>query len=767
MMHVAKNSVFCGAARWWRALPVFLVAMLPLSAASAAPGPKDSAELKIYLAEPGVYAVPFEDLAAALGPGMLDSLASVGLSHRGQPVRRWIESAPDGSHGPGSRLFFVVPQRLTEYQSRHDYSALAIFLLDIEGAPASPPPAAPPATVEPTGATAPLRPTRRIRFEQDRVRAPLSSRDVDIASMWFWSSLSPLASSELRLELGPLVDLDVEGEVRLRVRVLGWSRDRGSGDLPQHQIDVFLDEEKIGSGQWDGRRIHEFELSVKPSQLQGAAALTLKVPSRTPEGATKELVDVSYIDWVEIEYAVRADSLWLQPPAMLPASQTARWLPEAWSPQASSPGTSSELATGDGQRLQHVAGRGWWLPASNWPVEIWPTKAESVKSPIAIEAVTTGAGLTPEGTEYLVIAGPGLLTESRRLAALHRRRGLETHVVDVRAIDDAFDEGYRSAAAIRSFLVWQHKRGDGALRYVVLAGDADWLAPGDTRPPGDVGELTEPTRRNLIPTWTRLSDYGPAASDHPADAKNVTSPLFALGRLPVVSERELRIAVNKIERHLEIATACAKTDSVVEANKPTILLTSDSSVASGSRRWRLLQKLDGLEAHVVTVEDAEGRAADEALIDALDNAPDLVHFDGHGGRHMWQLGEPYEFSPKVFFDLGDLEHLEPQKRLPVMVAVSCATAPFDHPSATSLGEDLVLAEERGAVAYIGASVRLINQPRVSPLFVQALVEEETVGEAMVRAKREIGLASISYLYNLIGDPALPLFDASSCVGETQ
>jgi hypothetical protein len=92
----------------------------------------------------------------------------------------------------------------------------------------------------------------------------------------------------------------------------------------------------------------------------------------------------------------------------------------------------------------------------------------------------------------------------------------------------------------------------------------------------------------------------------------------------------------------------------------------------------------------------------------------------------------------------------------VALSISCATAPFDHPSADSLGEVMVLAPERGAIAFLGTGVRLYTPRNFSDELVRALAREATLGEAIVAAKRAAGQVHVSRLYNLLGDPALPL-----------
>ena len=88
--------------------------------------------------------------------------------------------------------------------------------------------------------------------------------------------------------------------------------------------------------------------------------------------------------------------------------------------------------------------------------------------------------------------------------------------------------------------------------------------------------------------------------------------------------------------------------------------------------------------------------------------------------------------------------------------MTCYSAPFDHPTADSIGEKLLREPGKGAVAVFAASWR--NGPREewSRALFQELLQGGTVGEAIQRVKRR-GLApDLIRQYNLLGDPAMRL-----------
>jgi hypothetical protein len=134
-----------------------------------------------------------------------------------------------------------------------------------------------------------------------------------------------------------------------------------------------------------------------------------------------------------------------------------------------------------------------------------------------------------------------------------------------------------------------------------------------------------------------------------------------------------------------------------------------------------------------------------------------VHFIGHGGRYIWRTGPPDLQKNHDLFTLDHLDELADNGRLPVVLSLTCYSAPFDHPTADSIGEKFIRTPGRGAIAVFAASWR--NSP--SPVMGERLLDEltipgNTIGEAVVRAKREFRSDILVQTYNLLGDPAVPV-----------
>jgi len=738
------------------------LATSPVAATTAA-----SVGVDVSVDRPGVYAVDLARLRELTGADGDVGAAGWRLERQGRTVPVRIE---DGAAEGAGRVLFVAdtgmfrptdprdarPLRVLQWtpggeSAASDGGASRIETMDTAGTTEEP------AAVESLG-RATVR--RRLHLEQDVLRAAVTAGDADaVDTLWFWATLTQQSSSQLEVELGPLADRWTDGPpdrlgLDVTIRLLGWSRSSRPEGMAQHHVDVYLNGEKIGESRFDGRKTVSFHAADVPARLldAGSNVLRIKVPERPVEGSPDPLLDIVYLDWVDVSYRVRSPLADADRPLLLDASPTARWL----SDPGGSPASRLLAVTAGGAWTVPRRPEGGWLLPPTEEAEVWIVDEDDVRAPLAIEPMTTGTLSVPVDTEYLMIAPPDLLAGAERLAGLHRRLGRKVTVVDVDAVFDGLGGGERSPEAIRRFLLDQSERSD-RLHWVLLIGDADWFTPDDRWP----SHRPDPDSRNRIPGWTYLSEYGPAVSDHfyAVDPEAEAVPRFAIGRLPVVDPAVLDGYVSKVVAWVD------------RARRPVagpLLMLSDASKGSLLQQRRLRKKLADLPVELTAPGTTSGDPAlDAAAVAAFDRHPPLVYFGGHGSRFMWELGEPGQPSPESFFDLDDVAKIEPTVDQPVVLSMSCATAPFDHPTAGSLGETMVLSGDRGAVAFIGASAALHTPPRFGEALVRELLKEETLGDAVVAAKRQLGRARVSFLYNLLGDPGLPLQPADRQEGRTE
>jgi hypothetical protein len=141
-----------------------------------------------------------------------------------------------------------------------------------------------------------------------------------------------------------------------------------------------------------------------------------------------------------------------------------------------------------------------------------------------------------------------------------------------------------------------------------------------------------------------------------------------------------------------------------------------------------------------------------AIHDGIDEGRLLVHFIGHGGRYIWRTGPPDLKKNNDLFTLDDVS-LGNGERLPMILSMTCYSAPFDNPTEDSIGEKFLREPGKGAIAVFAASWRNSPSANYSKAVISNLLQPgATIGEALVRAKAETNDRTLVEMYNLLGDP---------------
>jgi hypothetical protein len=750
--------------RSWVGSLAFAALILVSTAAGAGQpaGKADQPAFKIFVDEDAVYGVSFEDLVAAgLPADRRPDAARLGLTSGGEAVGLWLDAGPDGRFGPGDSLEFVGehPRGTHAYYDPHTRHRVYYLRLD-EPAPAR--------TVvpEPASCEADVAPIGVVRAEENTLRArfPSASRETD--EIWYWARLSHADGEPFELSLALPGLAGTAGEpASLELHLRGWSSlPATEREARDHRIEARLQNLRLGATEWDNDPGgHTWRVEVPTGQLRETGnQLQLRVPARRHPTANDPIVDAVLLDWLEVRY----------PRSSLPPDGV------FWT----SPAGGDCLATADvpvytpsGERLgAHARWRIADVAAASGPFRVAARRAPAeihVDQPSALRA-------DPNGADYLIVAHGSLLEAVAPLAELHRSRGLRVAVVDVEDVYDEFSWGAPSPGAIRSFVASTYNSWPRpAPRFLLLVGDASWDMRNDqlndesyadwtfagmpshrfvknssTRLDGD-GAGPEQLRRGLLPTWSAPTHEGDAASDNyfVALGDEDELPDLAVGRLPAATAEEARSMVDK--------TLDQYRASPGPWRRRALWLTNDH--ADFQRRSDALVQLAderGLVSQRVypAPEEPSNEEHQAAIRRAFDDGQALVHFLGHGGRYIWRTGPPDISKNHDLFTLDDLDALAPRSALPIVLSMTCYSAPFDHPTADSIGEKLLRLPARGAAAVIAASWRNAPNRRIDTLLVEEVVKGGTVGEALQRAKRAARHAEFVRQYNLLGDPALPI-----------
>ncbi len=731
-------------ARPLRALRISVAAALLLAVpASAGSLPA----FKLFVEAPGPYRVSFEQLAAA---GLEEGLPSAGLGlfHDGHPAPLWVEDGGDGVFGPGDSVELIGEAPHGWVSEVDEHTRYNVYFLRFDAAEPLRMTDYRPEPVDPAEAGE-HRTLRRVRhYEYGFLVHDLPPQDGRPEERWYWARLShsdpePFAHT---LDLGDLA-FDAGGTVDLSIEMRGLPAPGPDPETPDHRVEVTLNGAGIATAQWDGTGSYLLEVPgiAIDRFAPGNNDLRLQVPGRTAGDAGEPLIDTVLLNWIEVAYPRLL--MTGGPPADFELAD-----PEAAAPMRllTQPQTELVLYGRDGSRMTSAAVEP--QTQDGWAARVfYPAAGET-----SFVAVSPGGQLAPAAiarergsrlrdaanrADYIMIAHRRLLAATWPLAAYHRARGLLVEVVDVQDVYDEFSGGMARPWALRDFLAYAyHTWQRPAPRFVLLVGDAGWngkdLAAGDGSFPDRIaGEEEAPAlaNHNLIPTWSHAADSGHAASDNRFAAVGGDElPVMAIGRLPAVEPAEVAAVVDKTIPYM--------LDPEVGPWRRDVLFLTD-----GSERFRRQSRWVAGYASAAGLAAREihpGAGEQARLIESLNQGQLLVHYLGEDGRQL--------------IDLEQVANLGPNRRLPVVLSLTGFTAAFDHP-ADSLGEKLLRAPGRGAVAVLAASGG--HQP--SGTWGQILIEEltnkgATVGEAVMRAKRAIGDPAFVAGYNLLGDPALPV-----------
>ena len=749
---------------------VLILAALSLSVVFDFPIRAQVSNHRIVLQEDGVYRVSFEQLETEF-PWSLDA-QWVSLEWQGSPVPVWVDDGGDGFFGPGDSIEFVAEHLSGDSSYYHPATRENVYWLNLDR-----PVAASMIEREMRLEGEELRSSPRMHhhLERDETRVRFSGRGLEVVpDEWYWGKMTPIDPRPLTLRLD-LSRWDREvGPLALSLGFKGWSkpRRRTEGDPSDHRVEVWLEEDLLAAGEWSGEARYELQISdLDRSRILGRRPkLTLKVPRRKSNSG-EAWVDVVLLDWVEVDYPVvplpRSDRRILLDTEGGELLTIQNPTQETLLVYGSNGSRVLLTAPGGDQSTYETAKGESWVYAVSSRQHLKPSRVEA-DQPSSLRE-------TDDQVDYLMITHGSLAEAIEPLAQFHRDRGLTVEIIDVQDIFDEFNGGIVQPEPLRDFIADAYQRRLApAPRFVLLVGDAswdpridksaedrdyvDWTFRGDERHAFQKNASTnyaeESPHRNLIPARPYQSYEGHAAADnwYAAVVGDDFTPDLAIGRFPVTTPDEVAAIVDKTIRYVEEA-------SVGPWRRQVLWITNEQR---GMQRVsdHLAEGMRGRGYSDLKIypqpEEKDNSQHQTRLKQAFGSGSLFVHFLGHGGRYIWRTGPPDFEKNHDLFTLDDLDALPATADLPIILSMTCYSAPFDHPTADSIGEKFLRLADRGAVAVLAASWRNNPGKQFSQLLFEELTQTTTVGEAIQRAKGAVSSRVLVETYNLLGDPAVPI-----------
>lgn len=751
--------------------------LLAASAAFACSG-----RVHIEVKNSGIYALGYAAIVAAQ-PQLADCAPeSLALTERGKQVPIRVVADAHGKFAPGARIEWIGHALHGPNSWFDPYSTVNVYQLAASaGTHARVREVAPPEHADKLATL-----VRRQHYEQENLLLRLNNEEMkpgDEPDVWQWAKLTPIDVKPFSFAFD-LADLASARDASITLNLRGVSNVLAAKDKTKpfdHRIEVTLNGNLLQTLEWDGRKELRRDLTLPATALKARDnVLELRVVKRAlPDNPDGFIVDVVMLNWIEVAYPAGGD---------VDASAAAFTAAPGAAIALTHRGAGALAVLGDDGVLrtaQAIAKDRYRFAAASANVDLYPLIEGHSAKPSLVRAVAADDLRVAEpGYDYLMVAHPTLLDAIAPLARYHAEHGLRVETVNADDVYDQFNGGIPHPRAIRAFVAWASANWHVKPRFLLLVGDASTAVHHDPRngklgtssylmtpdpPPAQIlpgagfggmdsyaypEAVNQVASRNLIPTWQYPTAEGQGASDNDYATLREGNfhPTLAVGRFPVVTPEEVKVIVDKTLDYLD--------DPAPGDWRRAVTFVSTSEVSSfkdGSDK--IAQSLDrrGFATRSIYSDfNEKSRERYEqtraTLRRDLDAGNLLVHFLGHGGSYIWRVGPMGDL-----FSLDDVSKLTNTGRYPMVLAMTCFSAPFDNPSDDSIGERFLREADKGAVAVFASSWKNSPNPAYSKTFIDELLKPgKPIGDAIVAAKATIADRDFVETYNLLGDPALVL-----------
>ena len=675
--------------------------------------------VKLLTTRAGLHYVRADTVAGLLGQSLGTvrqwiTNGSVGLYCQGQSVG-YIPA------GDGNSFFFQANEYKDNYTSTNVY-----WLTGLTN-----PPVRYVAGGSPTPVTGIFDKAIVTRDTNGIVRSTITSDPF--ADYWFWkNTLSGSLGFNTTTEQIPLTQVVTNAATTARISVLAQS-----SAATNNQLTVSVNGVAVGSNAWFGPMIRSMEFTFSPALLKNATNAILLAAALYRNSTI-------YINKLELQYprTYRATGGMLEFTANENPTITADGFTNA---------AVAVLEVTDASRPAVVAGFSVSGSGTNYAISVATTNpaarfaaflpTATLPQPLASAVTLAGLAAETNAADFVLITTPAMASAAEELAIYRRSQGLRSRVVTVDSIYDEFNNGLPSPYALRSLLSYAWTNWQTRPRYAALVGDGSF----DYRNILGYNGMQVPTL--MLPTAVGGGLYG--SDIMLGDVNGDGLPEVAIGRLPVRNAGQLQVQVAKIKAY---EAGGIRPD-------PKALLIADWSDGAGNfieemqlTSAAISNKYSRTHVYPDTLEVMRA-----GITNGMNAGTDLMVYFGHGAIDR--------FGQAGYLIVSNIVTLTNGGRLPVVSVLTCVAGEYSATGNNCIGEELVLATNRGAIAVIAPTglsanydASLLNQRlmrvlctqnwgRLGDFWRQAASDYAYYDSS---AGREMGVS----IYNLIGDPTL-------------
>lgn len=688
--------------------------------------------LQFKMAKAGMYQIDYQSLQAS---GISDACLSQGqlvLSNRSQQiVPQWITQYVRG-FGNNDRLEFYVPSYRDTFTENNVYrlscwdwsqsslrpkksSQIIQRGLFIDG------------TV--TGNAQSIDQFKETIHFEENTGVWLETPHAPPKDYWFWKKLTSPNGQTLSL----LIPHPVTGKASLQVALQGQSLAKSS---EKHRIHLYLNEVFLGEVSWDSLEDKMKTFSISQGILvEGENSLRFEFPKEEQvKGNT------IYLNWVEVTYPRQLIAV--QDELTFSVSERGRM-------QMHLSGFSqADVRIFDVTHPTHVKEVINFIHESGQIIfEAFLEENKTYYATTSLRPIeqiellpSTHLKDTHHQVDYILITTEALLPTVRPLLTHRENQGLRTLAVSVEAIYHEFSSGFPTPYAIKEFLRYAYQHWPSpAPSYVLFWGESSL----------DYKNYLN-KRVGKVPPYLIETLFGVTPDDNWFVSVEGEDPLpdMMVGRLPGKNEQEVKTVMDKIIAY--------------ETRSPTsshVLLISDDEANFEQLNNRMeTSYLSHMTVNKVYMSqyDQDAKRAKADIIKYLNEGALITQYIGHGHITIW--------AQERLLNKDQIKLLDNSDNLTLVLALNCLNAYFVSPNESSLGEELLLAPNKGAFAVFSSAglsyswqYEAIDEEFFSGFFKEG---KTRLGELVTQAKiatygKGVTEDALS-IFTLIGDPATRL-----------
>ncbi len=514
----------------------------------------------------------------------------------------------------------------------------------------------------------------------------------------------------------------------------------------RHQLDVFINNNSVLSNSWNGPYYRTFYGDGTFSQ-SGTNSLILRLTRTT---STNIL-----LDYYELEYYKKLIKREGQYRIDIADSDIGDNVEYEFGSSYSSNLMAFEVDDFDNVTLRPIIndeGNFSFVGNGNFNTRIYVVSTSDFYTPDVVE-LYNAVDLTNTTTREVIIITPEeFLSGAEDLKSLYLEQyGFNTQIALQQDVFNQFSGGMPDPCGIKMFL--EHAcidESDNAPTYVVLlgAGVYDWR---------NFANSTVPKNKIIafqIGTVTS-DDYFVYFTDE-------DHPEMAIGRYPAQTVDDLELMVGRVRQYLENPTEGYW--------KNKVLILADDQYNSGA-----INQVDHTNNAQINAEQISPAVyvdkvmAIEYELDAFSAKPqvrDLVvdkindgvlvfYYTGHGAPHV--LGD------EKYLTISDIPLLQNDDKLPLFIAASCSVGNFETYETTCLAEEMLRADNGGAIASLAGTCETTGTSNTNLMGVfleQMCNSRKSLGLSLMNAKaisnNSNSNSGNNERYALLGDPVLCL-----------